>query len=253
MHKIGRSVVGRPRKRSHRDGPELFLRRVDGSWLTSAKKGEHVSPAFNVRGARPSRTARRKLHGMTHCKKTAERAVSRILFRETVAGFRGGDHFSGPTVARRLKHPTRNSASRSVAPRRDVASIARDGLSREACGAWDPRESGRAVACSLLTWACWRWGLPCHVCHQTRGALLPHLFTLTFVEWASPTMPHHPRQRDAGERRPPYDGGVFSVALSLASLPVAVSHHRALSSSDFPPGGTSPRAAAWPTLLYALL
>jgi len=30
-------------------------------------------------------------------------------------------------------------------------------------------------------------------------------------------------------------GGVFSVALSLGSLPVAVSHHRALSSSDFPP------------------
>lgn len=30
-------------------------------------------------------------------------------------------------------------------------------------------------------------------------------------------------------------GGMFSVALSLASPPVAVSHHRALSSSDFPP------------------
>jgi hypothetical protein len=34
----------------------------------------------------------------------------------------------------------------------------------------------------------------------------------------------------------PSIGGVFSVALSLALLPVAVSHHRALSSSDFPPG-----------------
>ena len=30
-------------------------------------------------------------------------------------------------------------------------------------------------------------------------------------------------------------GGVFSVALSLGSRPVAVSHHRALCSSDFPP------------------
>ena len=38
----------------------------------------------------------------------------------------------------------------------------------------------------------------------------------------------------------PSIGGVFSVALSLASLPVAVSHHRALSSSDFPPGGVKP-------------
>jgi hypothetical protein len=35
--------------------------------------------------------------------------------------------------------------------------------------------------------------------------------------------------------RSPALGGVFSVALSLALLPVAVSHHRALSSSDFPP------------------
>jgi len=40
--------------------------------------------------------------------------------------------------------------------------------------------------------------------------------------------------------RTPSIGGVFSVALSLASLPVAVSHHRALSSSDFPPGSARP-------------
>ena len=26
--------------------------------------------------------------------------------------------------------------------------------------------------------ACTRWGFPCLVCHQTSGALLPHLFTL---------------------------------------------------------------------------
>ncbi len=34
----------------------------------------------------------------------------------------------------------------------------------------DPREPA---------WACTRWGLPCPVCHQTGGALLPHPFTLT--------------------------------------------------------------------------
>ncbi len=28
-------------------------------------------------------------------------------------------------------------------------------------------------------WSCSRWGLPCHFCHQKRGALLPHPFTLT--------------------------------------------------------------------------
>ena len=28
---------------------------------------------------------------------------------------------------------------------------------------------------------CTRWGLPCHACHQARGALLPHLFTLACV------------------------------------------------------------------------
>src|SRR4051812_2155819 len=31
-----------------------------------------------------------------------------------------------------------------------------------------------------LIWSCCRWGLPCHPCHQGRGALLPHHFTLTF-------------------------------------------------------------------------
>ena len=37
-------------------------------------------------------------------------------------------------------------------------------------------ETGRL---SLPIWACWRWGLPCRDCHQSRGALLPHHFTLT--------------------------------------------------------------------------
>ena len=41
-------------------------------------------------------------------------------------------------------------------------------------------------------------------------------------------------------------GGVLSVALSLGSLPVAVSHHPALSCSDFPPA-RSARATALPT------
>ncbi len=54
--------------------------------------------------------------------------------------------------------------------------------------------------------SCSRWGLPCRPCHQGRGALLPHRFTLTFGACAS--------------------GGLFSVALSLGSPPPAVSRHR---------------------------
>ncbi len=83
-----------------------------------------------------------------------------------------------------------------------------------------------SIALLLPMWACWRWGLPCHDRHRPRGALLPHHFTLACdADGLSATMPI---------------GGVFSVALSLASLPVAVSHHRALPSSDFPPGGSNP-------------
>jgi hypothetical protein len=64
-------------------------------------------------------------------------------------------------------------------------------------------------------WSCRRWGLPCRRRHRRRGALLPHHFTITC-----------PR----GDI-----GCVFSVALSRGSPRVAVSHHRALSCSDFPP------------------
>jgi len=76
-------------------------------------------------------------------------------------------------------------------------------------------------------WACWRWGLPCRDRRRSRGALLPHLFTLTTGRVPSPEC--------SGFETLPF-GGLFSVALSLASLPVAVGHHRALTSSDFPPG-----------------
>ena len=69
--------------------------------------------------------------------------------------------------------------------------------------------------------SCTGWGLPCRPCHQDRGELLPRLFTLT---------PRHP-STSSGKAR----GGMFSVALSLGSPPVAVSDHPALWSSDFPP------------------
>ena len=59
------------------------------------------------------------------------------------------------------------------------------------------------------------WGLPCHGCCHPRGELLPRHFTLT--------------------RLLAQTGGIFSVALSIASRRPAVNRHPALWSPDFPP------------------
>jgi hypothetical protein len=48
---------------------------------------------------------------------------------------------------------------------------------------------------SLPIWSCSVWGLPCHRLYRRRGALLPHLFTLTPGDEAQ--------------------GGMFSVALAV--------------------------------------
>src|SRR6185312_9220471 len=42
-----------------------------------------------------------------------------------------------------------------------------------------PQRLGRGGRLSLPIWPCSRWGLPCRVCCQPRGELLPHHFTLT--------------------------------------------------------------------------
>ena len=129
-----------------------------------------------------------------------------------------GGHSSGRPVTRSLERPTRSSD-----------------------------EAGRL---SLLIWACWRWGLPCRRGHPRRGALLPHLFTLTgespLTGLTRRAEPELALRAQSGMR---IAGGVFSVALSLGSRRVAVSHHRARSSSDFPPGQTRKpgRATASPT------
>ena len=52
--------------------------------------------------------------------------------------------------------------------------------------------------CFLPIWSCSVWGLPCRHCYQRRGALLPHLFTLTCCPLARPA------------------GGIFSVALAVS-------------------------------------
>jgi len=99
-------------------------------------------------------------------------------------------HSSTSTVASKLLHATRSHS-----------------LGKDVCS-HKPR-----TAC-----ACTRWGLPCHACHQARGALLPHLFTLA-CEYGRYSI-----------------GGLFSVALSLTcnQRSVDVIHHRALPCPDFP-------------------
>jgi len=42
-----------------------------------------------------------------------------------------------------------------------------------------PGSMARRATSSSAIWSCSRWGLPCRSCHQERGELLPHHFTLT--------------------------------------------------------------------------
>ncbi len=74
----------------------------------------------------------------------SEQPISRVLSRLWLPSA-GGDHSSRPSIAAWLKQPTRSLMRGSRSP----------------------------------VWSCFRWGLPCLVCHQTSGALLPHPFTLT--------------------------------------------------------------------------
>lgn len=106
----------------------------------------------------------------------AESEISRVLFSS-----KSRDHLSRIAVTSNLEHPTRSP----------------DGPPD-----YDP------------IWTCSRWGLPCQVCHQPRGELLPPRFTLACAEAI---------------------GGLFSVALSVGSRRPDVIWHPALWSPDFPP------------------
>ncbi len=71
---------------------------------------------------------------------------------------------------------------------------------------------------------CSGWGLACHRCHQRRGGLLPHLFTLTRPARAVRAVSflcHFPSPWAGRETR---------------LLRLAVSQHPALRSPDLPPG-----------------
>ncbi len=121
----------------------------------------------------------------------AEAAVSRVLFPGGRLRPPGGGHSSRTGIAAGLQ--------------RAYPEARPDQPPRGPCGS----------ALCLPICSCSRRGLPCrrHCCR--RGALLPHLFTLT-----------------GPVARP---GGLFSVALSCGSPRPAVSRHPVLWSSDFPP------------------
>jgi hypothetical protein len=103
-------------------------------------------------------------------------------------------HSSGTHVAVRLERPTRK-----------LARAARRGRTRSA--------SLFGLAPSGVYRAANRY--------RSRGALLPHLFTLAVAA------------------RGPRLGGMFSVALSVGSRPPGVTWHPALWSPDFPPRRSS--------------
>ncbi len=72
---------------------------------------------------------------------------------------------------------------------------------------WCGKAPGPVARPHSPIWSCSRWGLPCRRRYRNRGALLPHRFTLTAALESS-------------------RGGLFSVALSLGSLPPGVTRHR---------------------------
>ena len=89
------------------------------------------------------------------------------------------------------------------------------GLERPTRKAWCGSSPG-----AFPIWPFSGWGLPCQFRHRSCGALLPHRFTLASC--------------------PETRGGLFSVALSLASRPVAVDNHPDPRSPDFPPRAAEP-------------
>src|SRR6185436_20912519 len=73
-------------------------------------------------------------------------------------------------------------------------------------------------------WPCSDWGLPCPLAYARGGGLLPHRFTLTLRSLALP------------------QGGLFSVALSVALRRPGVTWQSTRWSSDFPRKNSRPPA-----------
>jgi hypothetical protein len=84
-----------------------------------------------------------------------------------------------------------------------------------------PGSCNGASRSSSPIWSCSAWGLPCQTHCCGRGALLPHLFTLT-------------RRILRPDRRYIFCGTIRKTRFERA--PPAVSRHAALWRPDFPPG-----------------
>lgn len=108
-------------------------------------------------------------------------------------------HSSGTRIAARLEQPTRTTGLRN----QPLSACAESVVPIRSCS---------------------RWGLPCRPRCRVRGALLPHLFTLT----------------DGQEPKLMAGGGSISVALSLGSPPPDVIRHRV----SVEPGLSSPASGS---------
>lgn len=79
----------------------------------------------------------------------------------SVTGIARDGHSSRPLVAKRLMHPTRDAGAKLT------------------CGDYlCTTKSVRTRPRASPIWACSRQGLPCRLCYQRRGGLLPHPFTV---------------------------------------------------------------------------
>ena len=79
-------------------------------------------------------------------------------------------------------------------------------------GDLDGPSNQRCSAGRLPIWSCSVRGFACHPCYHGRGALLPHLFTLTFAGGSQRT---RPTDVGRGFSDPANAGGIFSVPLIL--------------------------------------
>ena len=143
--------------------------------------------------------------GSRRWKKRCSRPVSRILSRHRSLPFgsndREDDHSSSPGIADGIQQPTRKPQAGRL-PFDSPASRFRARLAR----------SGR-----LPIWSCSVWGFACRVCYQPRGALLPHLFTLTRnvpIDSPGTLRPRASRAPSSATRRTANRSGRAVVSLS---------------------------------------
>ncbi len=86
-----------------------------------------------------------------------------------------------------------------------------------------PERSNARGSASFPIWSCSKWGLPCHLCYQTRGALLPHRFILTSAlacGWRFIFCCTFPRVTPGGRYPPPclVEPGLSSKACALTVI-----------------------------------